>query len=269
MNDQKNFLDHLGRRNAGFLHAYGEAGTEKLLQLIEFNNGESILEVGFGTGTTLVKIAAAGKNVKLHGIERSEIMLKKAKARIRFSGFRNNIFLAKLEPNQQFPFENNFFDKIIIESVLAIQDDDTLYFMLSEIRRVLKPAGKFYLNETVWLSSITPAEIERINSYCKNKFGIVQSNGTYKYRDGWKQLLQENGFTVLEMKSIQEIEVRNKKSRFNVNQSLSKAYSFLGKIMGKLSAGLKRESKFYKEAMKNIFEDKQYLEGIIIVALKR
>jgi len=269
MSNDKNLLDHFAKINAGFLHAYGEAGTEKLLQLIEFNNGESVLEIGFGTGTTLVKIAAEHKQVKLYGIERSETMLKKAKARIRFANLQNNISLIRLETGQQSPFANNFFDKIIVESVLAIQDDKSLHFMLSEIQRVLKPSGKFYLNETVWLSSITQEEIEKINAYCKNKFGIIQSNGTYKDREGWKQLFETNKFNVLELRPLKDIELKNKEHTLNTNEFLSKVYSVYGKIRGKLNAELKKESLFYKGAMKSIFEDKQYLEGIIFVATKR
>ena len=268
MSYNKNILDHYGRIHASFLHAYGETGTEKLLRLVNFGKGESVLEIGFGTGATLVKIASANKHLKLYGIECSETMLNKAKARIKFSGFSRNIFLEKVKPMQQFPFKNNSFDKILIESVLAIQDNPTLHFMLSEIRRVLKLSGKLYLNETVWLSSVTHEEIERINTYCKNKFGIIQSNAICKYRNEWKHLLETNGFIVLELNSIKNIELKSSEKRFNLNQFLSKIYSFLGKIRSKLITGLKRESLFYKEAMRNVFEDKQYLEGIIIVASK-
>jgi ubiquinone/menaquinone biosynthesis C-methylase UbiE len=268
MNEHNNLLNYYGLINAGFLHAYGKTGTEKLLQLIEFNRGDLVLEIGFGTGTTLVKIASENKDVKLYGIEQSEIMLNKAKRRINFSGVTKNIFLTKAAPQEKFPFDNGYFDNIIIESVLAIQDDASLQFLLSEIRRVLKPSGRIYLNETVWLESISNEEIEKMNSYCKNKFGIIQSNGTYKYRQNWKELLESNHLSVLKLESISEIEIKNKSQRLNIHALISKTYSFYGKIRSKLDFALRHESITYKKSMKNIFEDKQYLEGIIIVASK-
>jgi ubiquinone/menaquinone biosynthesis C-methylase UbiE len=268
MSNNKNLLDHYGKINASFLHAYGKAGTEKLLQLINFEKEESVLEIGFGTGATLINIASKYKHIKLYGIEQSEVMFRKAQQRVKLSRLKNIISLKKIEKGQIFPFAENFFDKVIIESVLAIQDDSALHFLLSEIRRVLKPSGMFYLNETVWMPSIEKEEIEKINSYCKAKFGIIQSSSTYKYSHEWVELL-ENYFSVEELKRIIDIEIKNKsKQKIVINEFFSKLYSIYGRIKGKLNQSLRRESAFYKEAMKNIFEDKQYLEGIIIIASK-
>jgi ubiquinone/menaquinone biosynthesis C-methylase UbiE len=268
MRSDKNLLNHYGKINAGFLHAYGKAGTEKLLQLIDFKKDDLVLEIGFGTGTTLVKIISRKKDVRLHGIEQSQIMFKKARQRIKYGSLNNSIFLKKVEQGQIFPFADNFFDKVIIESVLAIQEDLSLHFLLSEIKRVLKPSGIFYLNETVWLPSISQQEIESINSYCKKMFGIIQSNSTYKYRQEWIELL-ENYFNVQKLKPIAEIEVTFKdKQKAVTSEFFSKLYSLYGKIKGRLNKSLRRESGFYKEAMKNIFDDKQYLEGIIFVMQK-
>jgi|SRR5215471_10955358 len=268
MKKQGSFLDHLGELNAAFLHSYGESGTGKLLQLIDFKKDDAVLEIGYGTAATLVKIASENNHVKLYGVEQSEIMFDKARQRIRISGLQKNISLAKIGRGQQFPFENNFFDKIIIESVLAIQDNAALHFLLSEVLRVLRPGGAFYLNETVWLPAITQDEINRINSYCENQFGIVQSNGTYRYRDEWKKLLEEHRFQILQLRSVKDIETKDERKGSNIHQLISKIYSVYGKIKSKLIRRLRNESSFYKASMKNVFQDKQYLEGIIIVALK-
>src|SRR5215831_19057957 len=103
-------LDYYGKINAGFLHAYGKAGTEKLLQLVNFKKGDLILELGFGTGTTLVTIASKNKNVRVYGIEQSGIMFEKATQRIKYSGLTSYISLKKIEQGQTFPFGDNFFD---------------------------------------------------------------------------------------------------------------------------------------------------------------
>jgi ubiquinone/menaquinone biosynthesis C-methylase UbiE len=268
MSEQRNFLDHLGEINAGFLHAYGETGTKKLLQLIDFKKEDTVLEIGFGTGTTLVKIASQNTRLKLYGVEQSEIMFSKAKQRIKLSALFKNISLGKISPGQSLPFDHNFFDKIIIESVLAIQQNAVLHFMLSEVSRVLKPAGTFYLNETVWLPAIKQGEIDRINAHCKDRFGIIQSNGTYRYRDEWKILLQEHQLAVLEIRAVKDIQTNEERNKWNIPQFISKAYSIYGNIRRKLTPRLRNESSLYKGRMKNIFEDKEYLEGIIIVASK-
>ena len=111
---------------------------------------------------------------------RLTVEYKKAQQRVKLSRLKNIISLKKIEKGQIFPFPENFFDKVIIESVLAIQDDSALHFLLSEIRRVLKPSGMFYLNETVWMPSIAKEEIEkarqRLSSMTESEKEILYGN---------------------------------------------------------------------------------------------
>ena len=171
---RNDILSYYCNTNTGFLHSHGESATNLLLDRLHPQNFEKILEVGMGTGSTLVKIASRNKRIDLFGVEKSEYMLNKTKQRLRICGIPDRIKLHKIDEDGQYPFDNNFFNKIYGESVLAIQEDFELETTVAEIARVLEPGGLLVLNETIWLSSISFEEIEKINNYCKEKFGIIQ-----------------------------------------------------------------------------------------------
>ncbi len=195
-------LNYYGNINAAYLHACAEGGTEFLLQELDTKNNETILELGFGTGATLVKIKAKHPQINLYGLEASELMLQKAISRLKFCGLSKKIQLQKTNTSQRFPYSDSFFDKIYAESVLGIQETEEIDFILTEALRTLKPNGKLIINETIWLPSIEYNEIETINKTCKNTFGIIQANAEYYTTLKWEQLFKRIGFSKTESKAV-------------------------------------------------------------------
>jgi ubiquinone/menaquinone biosynthesis C-methylase UbiE len=262
-------LQYFSKTRAGFLHAVGEAGTERLLDLVDCKRDENILELGFGTGATLVKIAARNKEINLHGVEKSELMFSAARARIKFCGLEKRIELKHADELQKFPYPDNFFDRIIIESVLAIQEGNDLPRMIAELYRVLKWGGRLFANETLWLASVSDEEISTINQKCKSVFGIIQSNGFYKDQPGWKNLLSNAGLQVQKMEVIDDLKSRSAIIPRNFIEARSEIFTLSGKYKSRMNAALKDEYRSYTKHMDTIYDKrKKYMEGVIIVAQK-
>ena len=143
MTDQ--ILDYFGKSHASHIHARGKVSTIKLIELLEVNGNDKILEIGFGTGATLVQIAARSK-ADIFGYETSKVMFQKALKRIRFCKMSERINITLVKKKNHFPVPDSTFDRVYCESIIAIQEDDDFLNLLLEIKRVLKPTGSFVLN---------------------------------------------------------------------------------------------------------------------------
>jgi ubiquinone/menaquinone biosynthesis C-methylase UbiE len=256
-------LDYYGTLNAAYLHAFGEAATEQLVQELALTGEENVLEIGFGTGATLVKIKSRFPAVALCGVEYSPAMLAKATSRLRFCGLADQVELGLTTVGNRINYSDNTFDRIYCESVLAIQEDDTIKELIAEIHRLLKPNGMAAFNETIWLPEIQSAEIELINNICKREFGIIQSTGRYKTEHDWLRMLEQQGFTILKHEAVKPSRPTKSSNR---PEYLSRMFTIKGKIAGRLNRKLRAEKSRYAEISKTIFEDKKYMEGILISA---
>jgi cyclopropane fatty-acyl-phospholipid synthase-like methyltransferase len=262
-----NILDHYGKTHSGFLHSYGEVATELLIEGLSIRPGENILEIGLGTGATLVKIASRFPGANYFGIELSDQMLEKARSRIRFCSLENKIRLQKINSVEELNVFNSKMDKIYIESVLGIQEDNDLKKMILKISGLLNPQGKLVVNETIWTEDVAKEEIERVNSACKNAFGIIQSNGKYNNQQKWNELFAECGFKIV---SSGEINTKGKeKRRSNLTEWKSAVFTKLGKLKGELNRKLKTETGLFQNSMDSIITSKkQIMKGYLFVLEK-
>lgn len=65
-----------------------------------------------------MKAISYNNKINLFGIEKSKLMLNKAKARLQFCKVKNNIELKFLKSNNQIPFKSFSFDKIYANQFL-------------------------------------------------------------------------------------------------------------------------------------------------------
>lgn len=72
--------------NSGYLHPFGEPATEALIQKAGLQGNEKVLEVGFGTGATLVKIISRFPALQFHGVDYASGMLEKTRRRLKYCG---------------------------------------------------------------------------------------------------------------------------------------------------------------------------------------
>lgn len=112
------------------------------LQILQVTEGDKVLEIGFGTGDALIKLAqSAGDSGKVYGIDISEGMFNVAESKLKKSGLLENIDLV-LGDAIQLPFENEFFDVLFMSFTLELFNTSEIPVILSQCLRVLKKGGK-------------------------------------------------------------------------------------------------------------------------------
>ncbi len=259
-------LDYFGRTNTSNIHAFGWKATLCLEKKINCKPSEKILEFGFGTGNTLVYLASKNPATNFYGVDISEIMLKTTRSRIKFSGLKNQPQLHLIKEKMKFPFENNFFDKVYIESVLGILEVDDLNFVLTEIARILKPSGKIVFNETIWLSTTSLETIEWMNRNALADFGIKQASSDFPYANNWKELLHRHGFMVERVVPLNEIITQRKTQGVSFTIFRSDLFSYLGKMKGCFNSKLRRDWKKFQKIIEMNNKQEQTMEGWLFEA---
>jgi demethylmenaquinone methyltransferase/2-methoxy-6-polyprenyl-1,4-benzoquinol methylase len=115
----------------------------KAIKMLKPYQPELILDVA--TGTADFAIAATRiKGAKVVGLDISEGMLQVGRIKVEKNGLTNSIELIKAD-SESLPFASNKFDAAIVG--FGVRNFETLKTGLSEIKRVLKPGGVFFVLE--------------------------------------------------------------------------------------------------------------------------
>jgi len=116
------------------------AYREKTLELAGLKPGESVLDVGCGTGSLAIAARRqVGPRGKVYGIDASPEMIARAHKKANKSSADVTFENALAE---RMPFPNATFDVVFITTVLHHLPDKARRQCLHEVRRVLKPAGR-------------------------------------------------------------------------------------------------------------------------------
>ncbi len=119
-------------------HKCREMGLAKLM----LQAGESVLEIGFGTGPSLADMAqAVGASGKVLGIDLSERMMAIAQARIDKAGLSSRTVLVEGDA-VHIPVPDDTLDAIFISYVLELFDTPDIPLVLGEGLRLLHPGGR-------------------------------------------------------------------------------------------------------------------------------
>ena len=115
---------------------------ERGLEFLDVQEGETVLEIGFGSGYSLVEIArSAGETGRVYGIDVTPEMVKSARKRLEQEGLAERVELYEGDAREM-PYEDNQFDAVYIVATLELFDTPDIPRVLTEIKRVLKPGGR-------------------------------------------------------------------------------------------------------------------------------
>lgn len=164
-------------RNAAFVH--GMAGG--VLEWLEAKPGESILDLGCGDGQLTLRLVAAGAGVV--GVDLSPEMLAAARAR----GVD-----AREGSAESLPFPAATFDAVFSNAVLHwIRNQDA---MMTEVRRVLKPGGRF-VAEMAGHGNVAALRVALMAVLARHGFiDPEESMNCYPTPESYRRRLERNGF---------------------------------------------------------------------------
>src|SRR6185437_7901209 len=124
-----------------------------LPRLIDFNGyrGKTILEVGCGAGTDLVRFAKGGAEVS--GVDLAPSAIALATQNVEQQGLAADLRVAD---GETLPFADNSFDFVYAHGVVQYTSNDRA--LVEECRRVLKPGGTVVFqvyNRISWLNALS------------------------------------------------------------------------------------------------------------------
>lgn len=115
---------------------------ERGLGYLDIQKGETVLEIGFGTGYTLVEIAkSVGETGNAYAVDVTPEMIELARQRLEREGLARRVKLSEGDARNM-SYEDNMFDAVYMAAVLELFDTPDIPKVLKEIKRVLKSDGR-------------------------------------------------------------------------------------------------------------------------------
>lgn len=184
LNPNKKFAKQLRRPHGKLANYVGEQMNlgnrdlyEFMLKKIKIENGERILEIGYGNGHFYKEIYEQSPDAEISGIDLSQTMHVEAthtNAELIKSG--------KLDlhhgSSDRIPYEDNIFDKVFCLNVVYFWDKPQDH--LKEVLRVLKPGGTFY-------SGNRTKETMKQMPFTQYNFSMYDP-------EDWESMIKQNGF---------------------------------------------------------------------------
>lgn len=143
-----------------------KSGLEKL----GLASGEKVLEIGYGTGHCLVQLAeAVGKDGKVFGVDLSEGMRARARARLENEHLLDRVDLSCGDATH-LSYADGSMDAVFLSFTLELFDTPEIPQVLAECKRVLRAGGR------IGVVSITKEGKEG-----KEKFAVEAYEWTHRH----------------------------------------------------------------------------------------
>nr|WP_199076486.1 class I SAM-dependent methyltransferase [Pedobacter sp. ASV19] len=142
MNEQKDFEEAAKQEHSQDNNAL----IFQIIDTLEQTADLQLLEISFGEGKHLPFLFERVEGIHYYGTDTSEDMVKKAILANNLKVKQGNARFLKAKRDGILDFKNDFFDHCFTENTLYFWKNPIPYFM--EIKRVLKPGGKFTLSFT-------------------------------------------------------------------------------------------------------------------------
>lgn len=122
--------------------AFERKYAEMALERLSVSEGETVLEIGFGTGHCLKRIAeSVGPKGKAYGIDISTGMMEISKERLEKADLEDRVKLFCGDA-ASLPFDDSTFNAVFMSFTLELFDTPEIPKVLEQIKRVLKPEGR-------------------------------------------------------------------------------------------------------------------------------
>lgn len=140
--EAKRFYDKISRAYDYLTGAFERKHAERALECLSINEGEAVLEIGFGSGHCLKRIVqSVGETGKACGIDISAGMLKVTERRLGKAQLIDRVGLCRGDA-AKLPYSDNAFDAVFVSFTLELFDTPEISKVLEEVKRVLRPTGR-------------------------------------------------------------------------------------------------------------------------------
>ncbi len=114
-------------------------GRQAIVARLNLNPGDTLLEVGVGTGLSLPLYP---RNITIYGIDLSEPMLEKAREKKKHYAL-NNVASLECMDAEHMRFADDSFDVVVAAYVATVVPNPPI--LIDEMRRVCKPKGELVI----------------------------------------------------------------------------------------------------------------------------
>lgn len=161
------------------------------LELLKIEKGDTILEIGCGTGKALLELCClAGDDGKVLAIDLSRGMLQKSRATLMSAGIQPGPYLLEGD-GATLPYQRGSFNAVFISFTLELFDTPEIPQVLDECLRVLLPGGR--LGVVSMMKPEHPGTIVRLYEWFHD---TLPSYVDCRPIDG-QSVIREAGFTIL------------------------------------------------------------------------
>lgn len=254
------YLAELGSTN---LHAAAAVATERLRSALALEPGKHVLEIGCGTGGTILKFASESQAV-MDGVDVLEEMLRVARVRLRVAGLRTR--LVRADAALGLPFRDESYDAVFTESVLGIHPPASADAFLREVCRVLRVGGRFVANEGVWKAGTPVETVSAINQACLKDFGFSMASSAGWSKEDWTECMKRVGFTVIGAEAIDVHDSSRVTPSFVGN--FSRAVTLAFRLKASLNPRIRGLRRHYQKLLEKHRDDQRHIEASLFVATK-
>jgi demethylmenaquinone methyltransferase/2-methoxy-6-polyprenyl-1,4-benzoquinol methylase len=140
--EAKRFYDRISRVYDYLTGAFERKYAEMAVERLSVEEGETVLEIGFGPGHCLKRLAeSVGKTGKAYGVDISSGMLEVTRRSLDKVQLMDRVELYCGDATS-LPYGDNTFDAVFMSFTLELFDTPEIPRLLEEVKRVLKPGGR-------------------------------------------------------------------------------------------------------------------------------
>ncbi len=138
----RKFYDRISRAYDLIAEADEHKAREAGENLLKLTPGERVLEIGFGTGNSVINMAeSVGPAGRIYGIDVSSGMLKVAQEKVADKGLSDRVELITGDA-RNLPYEQESFNASFASFTLELFPPDDIPLVLAQIHRVLYKGGR-------------------------------------------------------------------------------------------------------------------------------